>query len=389
MSLVTVHWSLKNNCMKKIAILGSTGSIGTQALNVIRRHRDEMAVEVLCAGSNADLLIAQALEFDPNAVAIADESKYQQVQDALTSHDIKVFAGIDSIADLMEMESIDMVLASIVGFAGLRPTLRAIEHHKPIALANKETMVVAGQIVTDAAARNRVPILPVDSEHSAIFQSLVGEVGGVDKILLTASGGPFRGWKRDQLEKVTLADALKHPNWSMGRKVTIDSASLMNKGLEVIEARWLFDIPAERIQVLVHPQSVVHSMVQYVDGSIKAQLGVPTMETPIQYAFTFPQRIESHLPRLSFEKYSQLTFENPDTDTFRCLPLAYEAIARGGNMPCIMNAANEVAVQQFIEGKITFLQIADFVEHQMSTAPFIAKPTLDDLFQTDATVRRL
>ena len=375
--------------MKKIAILGSTGSIGTQALNVIRRHRDEMAVEVLCAGSNADLLIAQALEFDPNAVAIADESKYQQVQDALTSHDIKVFAGIDSIADLMEMESIDMVLASIVGFAGLRPTLRAIEHHKPIALANKETMVVAGQIVTDAAARNRVPILPVDSEHSAIFQSLVGEVGGVDKILLTASGGPFRGWKRDQLEKVTLADALKHPNWSMGRKVTIDSASLMNKGLEVIEARWLFDIPAERIQVLVHPQSVVHSMVQYVDGSIKAQLGVPTMETPIQYAFTFPQRIESHLPRLSFEKYSQLTFENPDTDTFRCLPLAYEAIARGGNMPCIMNAANEVAVQQFIEGKITFLQIADFVEHQMSTAPFIAKPTLDDLFQTDATVRHL
>ena len=375
--------------MKKIAILGSTGSIGTQALNVIRRHRDEMAVEVLCAGSNADLLIAQALEFDPNAVAIADESKYQQVQDALSSHDIKVFAGIDSIADLMEMESIDMVLASIVGFAGLRPTLRAIQHHKPIALANKETMVVAGQIVTDAAARNHVPILPVDSEHSAIFQSLVGEVGGVDKILLTASGGPFRGWKRQQLEKVTLADALKHPNWSMGRKVTIDSASLMNKGLEVIEASWLFDIPAERIQVLVHPQSVVHSMVQYVDGSIKAQLGVPTMETPIQYAFTFPQRIESHLPRLSFEKYSQLTFENPDTDTFRCLPLAYEAIARGGNMPCIMNAANEVAVQQFIEGKITFLQIADFVEHQMSTAPFIANPTLDDLFQTDATVRGL
>ena len=373
--------------MKRIAILGSTGSIGTQALNVIRRHRDEMSVEVLCAGSNADLLIAQALEFDPNAVAIADESKYQQVQDALSTHDIKVFAGIDSIADLMEMETIDMVLASIVGFAGLRPTLRAIEHHKPIALANKETMVVAGQIVTDAAARNHVPILPVDSEHSAIFQSLVGEVGGVDKILLTASGGPFRGWKREQLEKVTLADALKHPNWSMGRKVTIDSASLMNKGLEVIEARWLFDVPAERIQVLVHPQSVVHSMVQYVDGSIKAQLGVPTMETPIQYAFTFPQRIESHLPRLSFEKYSQLTFENPDTDTFRCLSLAYEAIARGGNMPCIMNAANEVAVQQFIEGKISFLQIADIVEHQMQTASFIANPTLDDLFQTDAEVR--
>jgi 1-deoxy-D-xylulose-5-phosphate reductoisomerase len=373
--------------MKRIAILGSTGSIGTQALNVIRRHRDLFSVEVLCAGSNADLLIAQALEFDPNAVAIADKTKYQQVQDALASHDIKVFCGMDSVADLMEMESIDLVLASIVGFAGLRPTLRAIEHHKPIALANKETMVVAGEIVTRAARDNHVPILPVDSEHSAIFQSLVGEGGGVDKILLTASGGPFRGYTREQLQHVTLADALKHPNWSMGRKVTIDSASLMNKGLEVIEARWLFDVPADRIQVLVHPQSVVHSMVQYVDGSIKAQLGVPTMETPIQYAFSFPERIESFLPRLSFEKYSQLTFENPDTKTFRCLDLAYQAIDKGGNMPCIMNAANEVAVQRFIDGKLTFLQIADFVEEQMQRAPFIAKPTLDDLFRTDAEVR--
>lgn len=373
--------------MKRIAILGSTGSIGTQALNVIRRHRDLFSVEVLCAGSNAHLLIAQALEFDPNAVAIADKTKYQQVQDALASHDIKVFCGMDSVADLMEMESIDLVLASIVGFAGLRPTLRAIEHHKPIALANKETMVVAGEIVTRAARDNHVPILPVDSEHSAIFQSLVGEGGGVDKILLTASGGPFRGYTREQLQHVTLADALKHPNWSMGRKVTIDSASLMNKGLEVIEARWLFDVPADRIQVLVHPQSVVHSMVQYVDGSIKAQLGVPTMETPIQYAFSFPERIESFLPRLSFEKYSQLTFENPDTKTFRCLDLAYQAIDKGGNMPCIMNAANEVAVQRFIDGKLTFLQIADFVEEQMQRAPFIAKPTLDDLFRTDAEVR--
>ena len=373
--------------MKRIAILGSTGSIGTQALNVIRRHRDLFSVEVLCAGSNADLLIAQALEFEPNAVAIADKTKYQQVQDALASHDIKVFCGMDSVADLMEMESIDLVLASIVGFAGLRPTLRAIEHHKPIALANKETMVVAGEIVTRAARDNHVPILPVDSEHSAIFQSLVGEGGGVDKILLTASGGPFRGYTREQLQHVTLADALKHPNWSMGRKVTIDSASLMNKGLEVIEARWLFDVPADRIQVLVHPQSVVHSMVQYVDGSIKAQLGVPTMETPIQYAFSFPERIESFLPRLSFEKYCQLTFENPDTKTFRCLDLAYQAIAKGGNMPCIMNAANEVAVQRFIDGKLTFLQIADFVEEQMQRAPFIAKPTLDDLFRTDSEVR--
>ena len=373
--------------MKRIAILGSTGSIGTQALNVIRRHRDLFAVEVLCAGSNADLLIAQALEFDPNAVAIADKRKYQQVQEALAPHDIKVFCGMDSVADLMEMESIDMVLASIVGFAGLRPTLHAIEHHKPIALANKETMVVAGEIVTRAAMEHQVPILPVDSEHSAIFQSLVGEGGGVDKILLTASGGPFRGYTREQLAHVTLADALKHPNWSMGRKVTIDSASLMNKGLEVIEARWLFDVPAERIQVLVHPQSVVHSMVQYVDGSIKAQLGVPTMETPIQYAFSFPERIESFLPRLSFEKYSQLTFESPDTKTFRCLDLAYQAIAKGGNMPCVMNAANEVAVQRFIDGRLTFLQIADFVEEQMQRAPFIAEPTLDDLFRTDAEVR--
>lgn len=373
--------------MKRIAILGSTGSIGTQALNVIRRHRDLFSVEVLCAGSNADLLIAQALEFDPNAVAIADQSKYQQVHEALAPHDIKVFCGMDSVVDLMEMETIDLVLASIVGFAGLRPTLRAIEHHKPIALANKETMVVAGEIVTQAAMENHVPILPVDSEHSAIFQSLVGEGGGVDKILLTASGGPFRGFTRQQLEKVTLADALKHPNWSMGRKVTIDSASLMNKGLEVIEARWLFGVPAERIQVLVHPQSVVHSMVQYVDGSIKAQLGVPTMETPIQYAFSFPERIESHLPRLSFEKYNQLTFEAPDIKTFRCLDLAYQAIARGGNMPCIMNAANEVAVQRFIQGELTFLQIADFVEEQMQRAPFIAKPTLDELFQTDEEIR--
>ena len=386
--------------MKRIAILGSTGSIGTQALNVIRRHRDRFAVEVLCAGSNADLLIQQALEFEPNAVAIADDSQYESVKEVLWPQGIKVFAGEASIADLMEMESIDLVLASIVGFAGLRPTLRAIEHHKPIALANKETMVVAGSIVTEAALRNRVPILPVDSEHSAIFQSLVGEGAfwedeegvrhtSVDKILLTASGGPFRGRTRAELEGVTLEQALKHPNWSMGRKVTIDSASLMNKGLEVIEARWLFDVPAEKIEVLVHPQSVVHSMVQYIDGSIKAQLGVPTMETPIQYAFSFPERIESHLPRLDFAQYPNLTFENPDTETFRCLALAYEAIRREGNMPCVMNAANEVAVQMFIEGKIGFLQIAEQVERQMLQAPFLPNPTLDDLFQTDAEVRRV
>ena len=373
--------------MKRIAILGSTGSIGTQALNVICRHRDLFSVEVLCAGSNADLLVAQAIEFNPNAVVIADESKYSAVQEALSSHDIKVFAGASSMVDLMEMESIDMVLASIVGFAGLKPTLRAIESGKPVALANKETMVVAGSIVTAAAKRNRVPILPVDSEHSAIFQCLIGERIGIDKILLTASGGPFRGRKCNELAGVTLDQALKHPNWSMGRKVTIDSATLMNKGLEVIEAKWLFDVEVKDIEVLVHPQSVVHSMVQFVDGSIKAQMGIPTMETPIQYAFSFPDRIESQLPRLDFMQYPNLTFEKPDRETFRCLDLAYRAIERGGNMPCIMNAANEVAVQRFIEGKIGFLEISDFVEQTMQTASFISNPSLEDLLETDKIIR--
>ncbi|MBR6292861.1 MAG: 1-deoxy-D-xylulose-5-phosphate reductoisomerase [Bacteroidales bacterium] len=373
--------------MKRIAILGSTGSIGTQALNVIRRHRDLFGVEVLCAGSNADLLVSQALEFEPNAVVIADESKYTIVQEALANTDVKVFAGEAAMADMMEMESIDMVLAAIVGFAGLKPTMRAIEHGKPVALANKETMVVAGALVTAAAIKHRVPILPVDSEHSAIFQCLIGEHSGIDKILLTASGGPFRGMTREQLATVTLEQALKHPNWSMGRKVTIDSASLMNKGLEVIEAKWLFGIEAKDIEVVVHPQSVVHSMVQFVDGSIKAQLGIPTMETPIQFAFSFPERIESHLPRLDFAKYPNLTFEKPDRKTFRCLDLAYQAIERGGNIPCVMNAANEVAVQQFIEGRIGFLDIADSVERAMQSATFIPHPTLDDLLQTDKSIR--
>lgn len=373
--------------MKHIAILGSTGSIGTQALNVIRRHRDLFAAEVLCAGSNADLLVKQAKEFEPNAVVIADENKYSQVRDALTDSNIKVFAGESSMVDLMEMESVDMVLAAIVGFAGLRPTLRALECGKAVALANKETMVVAGAIVTATAARHHAPIFPVDSEHSAIFQSLIGEVSPIDKILLTASGGPFRGMKREQLENVTLEQALKHPNWSMGRKVTIDSASLMNKGLEVIEAKWLFGVDAKNIEVLVHPQSVVHSMVQFQDGSIKAQLGVPTMETPIQFAFSFPERIESHVPRLNFADYPSLTFEKPDRQTFRCLELAYRAIDKGGNLPCVMNAANEVAVQRFIEGKISFLGIADYVEHAMQTAQFISNPTLYDLFESDKITR--
>lgn len=373
--------------MKRIAILGSTGSIGTQALNVISRHRDLFAVEVLCAGSNADLLVRQALEFQPNAVVIADETKYAAVRDALAKTDIKVFAGAESMVDLMDMASIDMVLAAIVGFAGLRPTLRAIEKGKAVALANKETMVVAGAVVTAAAARHRAAILPVDSEHSAIFQCLMGEVSPVDKILLTASGGPFRGKKRDELAQVTLEQALKHPNWSMGRKVTIDSATLMNKGLEVIEAKWLFGVEADNIEVVVHPQSVVHSMVQFADGSIKAQLGIPTMETPIQYAFSFPERIESHLPRLDFANHPTLTFEKPDRDTFRCLDLAYQAIARGGNMPCVLNAAGEVAVQRFIEGRIGFLDIADTVERAMQQASFIAAPTLEDLFETDKEIR--
>ena len=379
---------MNKDIIKRIAILGSTGSIGTQALNVIRRHRDRFAVEVLCAGSNADLLVQQALEFNPNAVAIADETKYQAVKEALEPKGIKVFSGASSMVDLMEMDTVDMVLASIVGFAGLRPTLRALERGKAVALANKETLVVAGSIVTAAARRHHAPLLPVDSEHSAIFQCLVGEGSAVDKILLTASGGPFRGRSREELAAVTLEQALRHPNWSMGRKVTIDSATLMNKGLEVIEAQWLFGVDVDNIEVLVHPQSVVHSMVQFADGSIKAQLGIPTMETPIQYAFSFPERIESHLPRLDFAQYPTLTFEKPDRATFRCLDLAYSAIRRGGNMPCVMNAANEVAVQQFIEGKIGFLDIADRVEAAMQSAPFIPDPTLDDLFETDNEIRK-
>lgn len=373
--------------MKRIAILGSTGSIGTQTLNVVRRHRDLFSVEVLCAGSNADLLVQQALEFDPNAVVIADETKYQEVREALDAKGIKVFAGTSSMVDLMEMESIDLVVAAIVGFAGLRPTLHAIEQGKPVALANKETMVVAGSIVTAAALQHHVPILPVDSEHSAIFQCLVGEGSEVDKILLTASGGPFRGRSRADLATVTLEQALKHPNWNMGRKVTIDSASLMNKGLEVIEAKWLFGVDVDDIEVLVHPQSVVHSMVQFRDGSIKAQLGIPTMETPIQYALSFPERIESHLPRLDFANYPDLTFEHPDRNTFRCLDLAYNAIHRGGNIPCVMNAANEVAVQRFIDGQLGFLDIADFVESAMQSAPFIPNPTLEELLDTDNHIR--
>lgn len=376
--------------MKKIAILGSTGSIGIQTLNVIRRHPELFQVEVLVAGSNADLLVKQAREFNPNVVVIADSSKYGIVNDALADTDVKVFAGEKSTAEVVTMESVDIVMASIVGFAGLRPTLEAIRAGKVIALANKETMVVAGAIVTEEAARHGVPILPVDSEHSAIFQVLQGEYHNrIDRILLTASGGSMRGRKREELVDVTLEQVLKHPNWNMGRKVTIDSASLMNKGLEVIEAKWLFGVDAERIEVLVHPQSIVHSMVQFEDGSIKAQIGTPTMETPIQYALSYPHRVESHLPRFSFIDHPELTFMRPDTETFRCLPLAYEAIKRGGNIPCVMNAANEVAVQKFIEGRLRFVDIADFVADAMAKAAYIANPTLDDLFACDSETRAM
>ena len=376
--------------VKRIAIVGSTGSIGRQALNVVRRHPDHYSVEVLTANTNADLLIEQAIEFQPNAVVITNESKYRQVQEALAPHDIKVFAGEESLISVMEMSTIDTVLTAVVGFAGLKPTLRAIEYGKTIALANKETMVVAGEIVTRSAMQKNVPILPVDSEHSAIFQSIVGEWHNpIEKILLTASGGPFFGKDRDFLKTVTIADALHHPTWSMGKKITVDSATLMNKGLEVIEAKWLFDVRPEQIEVVVHPQSVVHSMVQFCDGSIKAQLGLPNMELPIQYALSFPKREADNARRLSFADYPTLTFAKPDFDTFTCLALAYKAIEKGGNMPCIMNAANEVAVAAFLQGKITFLDIPDTIATMMEKSRFVAKPSLDDLLQTDTETRQL
>jgi len=374
--------------MKHLAILGSTGSIGTQTLNVVRRHPDLFEVEALVAGSNTDLLIAQAREFNPNVVVISDRSRYKTVNDALANTDIKVFAGEEAACQVVEMDSVDLVVAAIVGFAGLRSTYRAVKAGKNVALANKETMVVAGKLVTDEALKNKVALLPVDSEHSAIFQTLQGEyINKIDKILLTASGGPLFGKSREEIADVSLDTVLRHPNWKMGRKVTIDSASLMNKGLEVIEAKWLFSVEASQIEVLVHPQSIVHSMVQFEDGSIKAQLGTPTMETPIQYALSYPKRVESHLPRFSFLEHPQLTFHKPDTDTFRCLPLAYEAIRQGGNMPCVMNAANEVAVQRFIDGKMPFLAIADFVGEAMAKAHFIASPSFDDLLLTDQSTR--
>ena len=372
-----------------LAILGSTGSIGTQALEVVRAHRTEFQIDLLTAHSNADLLIQQALEFNPNTVVIADVAKLQLVKDALLPAGIKVFGGNQSIEQLVQMESIDTVLTAIVGYAGLASTLSAIRAGKQIALANKETLVVAGKLVTDLAREKGVNIYPVDSEHSAIFQCLTGEFQNpIEKIYLTASGGPFRGKTRDALATVTKQQALKHPNWSMGAKVTIDSATLMNKGLEVIEAKWLFHLKPAQIEVVVHPQSIVHSLVQFNDGSIKAQLGLPDMKLPIQYALTYPRRLTTTFKRFNFTDYPSLTFEQPDRATFRCLDLAYEAMDKGGNMACILNAANEVAVEAFLNDRIKFLSIAALIEKCMQTLTFINAPSYEDYVNTDQETRK-
>ena len=378
------------NEIKKIAILGSTGSIGTQALEIAREQKDRIQIEVLTANSNADLLIAQAKEFNPNHVVIADENKYLQVKEALANDDIKVFAGNKSIADVMEITSADTVLTAMVGYSGLLPTIKAIQNKKRIALANKETLVVAGELITEMCQNNRVSLIPVDSEHSAIFQCLVGEdLNTIDKIILTASGGPFRGKKRSDLAEVTKAQALKHPNWNMGAKITIDSATLMNKGLEVIEAKWLFGLNGSQIEAVVHPQSIIHSMVEFNDGSIKAQMGLPDMKLPIHYAFFYPERVNTNFKRMSFKEVNMLTFEEPDKDTFRNLALAYEAMNNGGNMACILNAANEIAVEAFLKDKIKFLQIAELNEKCMQKVNFIQKPSLQDYIETDAETRKV
>jgi 1-deoxy-D-xylulose-5-phosphate reductoisomerase len=374
----------------RLAILGSTGSIGTQALDVVAANADRFVVEVLAAGGNADLLIEQAIKFKPNVVVINDTAKLAQIKEALQPHDIKVYGGEDALTDVVRMDSVDMVLAAIVGYAGLRSTLAAIEAGKQIALANKETLVVAGDIVTKLASEKGVNLYPVDSEHSAIFQCLAGEFHNpIEKIYLTASGGPFRGKKRDELATVTRAQALKHPNWAMGAKITIDSASLMNKGLEVIEAKWLFHLKPEQIDVIVHPQSIVHSLVQFTDGSMKAQMGLPDMKLPIQYALGYPQRLPADFPRFNFLNYPQLTFEQPDRETFGCLQLAFDALTLGGNKACALNAANEVAVAAFLEEKIGFLQIAEINAEAMQRTSFVAAPSYEDYVQTDAEARRI
>lgn len=373
---------------KRIAILGSTGSIGKQALDVIREHPDHFEIEVLTANNNIDLLIKQAQEFTPNTIVIANESKYEALVNALEHLNIKVYAGAKAIAQIVEMSTIDIVLTAMVGYSGLIPTINAIKSGKNIALANKETLVVAGELIQKLALQNRVSIYPVDSEHSAIFQCLVGEgQNGIEKIYLTASGGPFIGKDIDFLKSAKKEHALKHPNWDMGAKITIDSASLMNKGLEAIEAKWLFGLKPEQIEVVVHPQSIVHSAVQFEDGSVKAQMGLPDMKLPILYAFGFPERLKTNFPRFSFWDYPQLTFEKPDLKNFRNLALAFEAMNKCGNMPCILNAANEIAVDAFLNDKIGFCEMTDLIEQSMSKITYIKHPNLDDLTNTDKETR--
>ena len=375
---------------RQIALLGSTGSIGTQALDVVRDNTDRFEIYALVARQNVALLAQQAREFRPEVVVIADEQHYAPLKEALADLPMKVWAGADAIADVVQMAPVDVVLTAMVGYAGLRPTLAALEAGKAVALANKETLVVAGELVTATARRTGAPILPVDSEHSAIFQCLVGQdASAVEKVILTASGGPFRTTPREALADVTPAEALRHPNWSMGAKVTIDSASMMNKGFEMIEARWLFGLPPDRIEVVVHPQSIVHSMVQFADGAVMAQLGTPDMHLPIAYALAYPHRLRSATPRLDFAQLSTLTFEAPDRERFRNLDYAYEAARRGGNMPCILNAADEVAVAAFLSGKIGFLAMSDLIAETMARTTFIATPTYDDYVQTDAEARRI
>ena len=375
---------------RHIAILGSTGSIGTQALDVVREQQGRFVVEVLSSNNKVDLLIEQAREFQPNAVVIGDTRHDRALRDALADLPIKVFSGADALEQVVQMDGIDMVLTALVGYAGLKPTLSAIRAGKHIALANKETLVVAGELVTALAKEKAVNIYPVDSEHSAIFQCLAGEWHNpIEKIILTASGGPFRGRTRAELAHVTKAQALKHPNWDMGAKITIDSASLMNKGLEVIEAKWLFNLKPEQIEVVVHPQSIIHSLVQFEDGSIKAQLGLPDMKLPIQYALAYPERLKNSFPRFDFSRYPAFTFEQPDTETFRNLALAIDAMRKGGNMACIVNAANEVAVAAFLEDRIGFLEMSDLIERCMRQVSFIAHPTLEDYVKTDVETRRL
>ena len=376
--------------MKQLAILGSTGSIGTQTLDVVRQHPEEFSVYAISANRSVDMLIAQAIEFRPEMVCIADENYYASLKEALRDYPIKVFAGREAIAEMVTMPSVDIVVAAMVGYAGLYPTIRAIESGKIIALANKETLVVAGELICRLVNQYHTAILPVDSEHSAIFQSIVGEGSNeIEKILLTASGGPFRKMTREELATVSAKQALKHPNWNMGAKVTIDSATLMNKGFEVIEAKWLFGVPTEKIQVLVHPQSIVHSAVQFSDGSVKAQLGMPDMRLPIQYALSYPKRLQSDFPRIDFFKTNSLTFEEPDMTRFRNLSLAYRAMDKGGNMPCILNAANEIVVKAFLQDKVGFLEMSDIIEQAMERVQYIATPTYEDYVETDKQTRRL